>query len=117
MENDPLVMDAFAEFQRFSADPKMRELERRRKLWKLEYYSGLEAAKEEGKAEGEAIGFEKGIEKGIETLLRILSRNFGKVPSATSNKLQAIHDLDVLGQLTDFALDCQSLDEFEQALK
>ncbi|MCL2118465.1 MAG: Rpn family recombination-promoting nuclease/putative transposase [Planctomycetaceae bacterium] len=62
VENDPLVMEAVAELQRFSSDPQMRELERWRKLWKLEYYSGLEAAKEEGEAIGEARGMEKGME-------------------------------------------------------
>jgi len=105
VENDPLVMDALAEFQRFSSDPSMRELERRRKLWKLEYYSGLEAAKEEGEARGEA-----------NSIIRILTRNFGEVSPFVREKLYAIHDLDVLGQLTDVALDCRSLDEFEQAL-
>jgi predicted transposase/invertase (TIGR01784 family) len=120
VENDPLVMEAVAELQRFSSDPEMRELERRRKLWKLEYYSGLEAAKDEGKAEGEAIGeargIEKGIEKGIETLLRILTKRLGDVPHDLHEKLQTIHDLDVLGELTDVALDCQTLDEFEESL-
>ena len=112
VENDPLVMEAVAELQRFSSDPQMRELERRRKLWKLEYYSGLEAAKEEGEAIGEA----RGIEKGIETLLRILIKRLGEVPSTVHDMLYAIPDLDSLGQLTDVALDCRSLDEFEQAL-
>jgi len=114
VENDPLVMDALAEFQRFSSDPSMRELERRRKLWKLEYYSGLEAAKEEGREEGKAEGK---VEDRTEILLRILTKRFGDVPSALHEKLCAIHNLDVLGQLTDVALDCQSLDEFEEALK
>ena len=49
--NDPLVMSAVAELQRFSADPQLRELERRRKLWRLEYHSGLNAAKKEEKTE------------------------------------------------------------------
>ena len=113
VENDPLVMEAVAELQRFSSDPAMRELERRHKLWKLEYYSGLEAAKEEG----EARGIEKGIEKErIETLLRILTKRLGEVPSAIRDRLHTIHDIDVLGQLTDVAWDCQSLTEFEAAL-
>jgi predicted transposase/invertase (TIGR01784 family) len=51
VDNDPLVMSAVAELQHFVADPDMQELERRRKLWRLEYYSGLEAAKTEGKSE------------------------------------------------------------------
>ena len=104
--NTPLVMEAVAELQRFSSDPEMRELERRRKLWKLEYYSGLEAAKEEGR-----------VEDRIETLLQILSKRVGDVPSSIRDKLHAIRDLDVLGQLTDIALDCDSLDDFNKALK
>ena len=51
VENDPLVMSAVAELQRFSADPQMRELERRRKLWRLEYHSDLAAAKTERNVE------------------------------------------------------------------
>ena len=58
-----------------------------------------------------------GIEKGIETLLRILTKRHGNVPSVLHDKLHTIHDFDVLGQLTDVAVDCQSLDEFEAALK
>ena len=53
--NDLLVMSAVAELRHFASDPDIQELERRRKLWRLEYYSGLEAAKEEG----EAIGMDK----------------------------------------------------------
>ena len=66
----------------------------------------------EGKIENEAIGFEKGTE----TLLRILTKRLGEVPTAVGEKLRALHDLDTLGQLTDVALDCQTLDEFEKTL-
>ena len=58
-----------------------------------------------------------GREKLFETLLHILTKRLGNVPSTTRDKLYTIHDLDVLGQLTDIALDCQTLAEFEQALK
>ena len=125
VNNDPLVMEAVAELQRFSSDPEMRELERRRKLWKLEYYSGLEAAKEEGREEGreegEAIGEAKGEVKGeakgeANSIIRILTKRLGEVPSALRDQLHAIHDLDVLSQLTDVALDAKTLVEFEEAL-
>ena len=112
VENDPLVMEAVAELQRYSADPEMQELERRRKLWKLEYYSGLEAAKEEGRDEER----EKGCEELIETLLRILTKQFGSAPPSILDQLHTIHDIKVLGRLASVALDCQSLDEFEAAL-
>ena len=67
---------------------------------------------EQGVAEGEA----RGIEKGIETLLHILTKRLGDVPPNVCDKLHAIHDLDVLGQLTDVALDCKIFAEFKQAL-
>jgi hypothetical protein len=59
----------------------------------------------EGRKEGEA-----------KTILRILTKFFGDVPPTVRDRLYAIHDLDVLGQLTDVALDCESLAEFEVAL-
>ena len=83
----------------------MRELERRRKLWKLEYYSGLEAAKEEGEARGEARG-----------VVRILTTRFGRVPQAVSERVLAIGDLVVLDSLTELAVTCRSLEEFKKAL-
>ena len=38
------------------------------------------------------------------------------VSPTVRDRLSAIHDLDVLGQLTEIARDCQSLAEFETAL-
>ena len=76
----------------------------------------LEASLMKSYREGEAIGIEQGIGQGIETLLRILTKNFGEVPHAIREKLHTIHDFKVLGQLTDVALDCKTLDEFEKAL-
>ena len=67
----------------------------------------------EGKIEGMAEGEARGEANSI---IRILTRNFGDVPPVVHEKLRTIHDLDVLGQLTDVALDCQSFDQFEQAL-
>ena len=109
VENDPLVMEAVAELQRFSSDPEMQELERRRKLWKLEYYSGLEAAVEE---ERNLWAADK-----VETLLRILSNRIGDVPETVCDKLHTIYDFDVLGKLTDVAWGCQTIDEFVKVLE
>jgi len=109
VENDPLVMEAVAELQRFSSDPEMQELERRRKLWKLEYYSGLEAAVEE---ERNLWAADK-----VENLLRLLTNRLGDVPQTVGDKLHTIHDIDVLGQLTDVAWNCNTLDEFVKVLE
>jgi hypothetical protein len=61
-------------------------------------------------------GVAVGIEKGIETLQRILTKRLGEVPFEIQDQLHKINEFDELGQLTDVALDCQSFDEFEQAL-
>ena len=108
--NDPLVMEAVAELQRFSSDPEMQELERRRKLWKLEYYSGLEAAKEEGEAKGEAKGESKAI-------VAFLKARFGKIQKSTGDAIHAITDPKTLEKLTKLAAKCESLDDFNKALK
>jgi len=52
----------------------------------------------------------------VETLLRILTKRLGEVSPNVRDNLYTINDRDVLGKLTDFALDCQTLDEFEAAL-
>ncbi len=106
VEHDPLVMKAVTELQRFSADPDMRELERRRKLWKLEYYSGLEAAKEEGEARGKA-----------EAVLTNLRTRFGKVPKEIETVIGKMTDATALDSWVAFAVTCKSLEEFKKALK
>ena len=68
-----------------------------------------------------ATGFEKASNAWatdkVENLLRLLTNRLGDVPQTVSDKLHTIHDIDVLGQLTDVAWNCQTLDEFEAALK
>jgi predicted transposase/invertase (TIGR01784 family) len=43
-ENDPQVMKAYHEFQRFTSDPQAQELARRRHLFELEYQMRMKAA-------------------------------------------------------------------------
>ncbi len=43
-------------------------------------------------------------------------KNFGQVPKRLSDQVLQIGDAVVLDSLTELALDCQSLDEFEKAL-
>jgi len=52
----------------------------------------------------------------VDTLLRILTKRLGNVPQTIGDKLHTINDIDALGELTDYALDCQTLDEFEAVL-
>jgi len=116
-------MQAVTELQRFSSDPKMRDLERRRRLWKLEYYSGLTAAKEEGVAIGEAIGKAKGEARGeargimkgkVQSILEV---RFNKVPKRVEKAIQSMTDTAALESLAAHAKNCKSLDDFAEALK
>ena len=107
VENDPLVMEAVAELRRFASDLGMQELERRRKLWRLEYHSGLTAATEEGVARGEARG----------RVLAILQTRFRKVPTDVEKAVRAMVDLTALKSLAVHAETCQSLEEFAEVLK
>ena len=61
--------------------------------------------------------YEAGVAIGeAKAIIKILTRNFGDVPPTVRDKLHTIHDPDVLGQLTDIALDCETFAEFEQVL-
>jgi hypothetical protein len=53
-ENDPRIIEAYQEFQRFNADPATRELARQRQMFLLDYNWGMSASKKEGRAEVEA---------------------------------------------------------------
>jgi len=78
---------------------------------------GREVGRDEGVTIGEAKERNLWATDKIETLIRYLTKNFGEVTPNVREKLYAIHDLDVLGQLTEAAWDCESLDEFESALR
>ena len=108
VENDPIVMGAVDELRHFALDPGMREMERRHKLWKLEYHTGLETAREEGEARGE-------VRKSVASIVKILSRG-GVVSDQLLEKISSITDVGVLDNLIDAALDCKSLDDFEKNL-
>ncbi len=110
LENDPILMAAVGELRRYSSDPEMRELERRRKLWKLEQESGLYAAKAEGREEGREEG------KAL-SVLAVLQARFKVVSKSVSARVLSIKDTAVLDFLTAQAATCQSLDEFEKALR
>ncbi|MCL2346754.1 MAG: Rpn family recombination-promoting nuclease/putative transposase [Planctomycetaceae bacterium] len=117
VDNDPIIRAAYEELQRFYANDELREKIRERQQFLIDYQLGLNSARQEGLTEGEAKGIEKGIEKErVDSLLRILLKRFEFLPEGVQKKLRTIHDLDVLAQLTDFALDCKTLDEFVKKL-
>jgi hypothetical protein len=68
-------------------------------------------------ARGEARGKAEGEVKGkVETLLRVLTRRFGNISELIQEKLYSIQDIERLDRLVDVAIDCQTLDEFENHL-
>jgi len=80
------------------------------------YQEVFAEGREEGREEGRDEERNLWATDKVETLLQILSKRLGDVPPTIHDKLHAIHDIDVLCKLTDVALDCLSLDEFEVAL-
>ena len=90
----------------------------------------FEIAKEEGMKEGLEKGIEQGIEQGIEKgrniervestrnmLMEALIERFSLVSAHISEQIRALQNQDVLKSLFHQALRCQSLQEFEAALK
>ena len=111
VENDPLVMQAVSELKRFSSDPRVQDWERRKRLWRLDYYSGLSDAREEGEAIGEARGIARG------KVQAILEVRFNKVPKKIEKAIQSMTDTVALESLAVHARNCMSLSEFAEALK
>ncbi len=72
-----------------------------------------EQIKAEGIAEGEARGEARGEAK---TVVKILTTRFRRVPKTISDRIQAIGDSVVLDSLTELAVTCEALEEFEKAL-
>ena len=86
VENNPAVLAAYREFQRFTSDAEMQELERRRRRFLEDHRVYTAAAKAEGIAIGEAKGKAEGkAERDIE-----IARNMK----------QAGSDFDFIAQIT-----------------
>jgi predicted transposase/invertase (TIGR01784 family) len=109
LNGHPMVELAYEKYQEFNHDERLRALDEAHQRFLHDLATDIEAAHEKGKDEGRV--------ELIETLLRILVKNFGDVPPLIHDQLCTIYDLKALGRLTSVALDCQSLAEFEAALK
>ena len=104
-DNNPMIQEAYAEMQRFYANPETQEKARQRHRYLVDYNLGMISSRAEGKAEGEA-----------RTIIRFLTRRFGRVPPSLEGKLYELMDVDQLDRLFDFAQDCDSLEEFERGM-
>jgi hypothetical protein len=92
----------------------MREKERQRQRFLVDYNLTVGAARKEG----EAIGVAKGKAEGeaIGKVLAILEVRFNKIPKETENAIRSMVDPTALESLAAHAATCRSLDEFEKAL-
>lgn len=102
VDNDPVMMKAYAEFVRLHSDPVMQDYLRRRTLAEFDRSMELKDAHESGILEG--------------SIVRTLSHRFGTVPKSLEAKLHSLTDLETLGNLLDRALDCPTLQDFEQII-
>ena len=85
--------------------------------WKSDFEVVISPLREELRALGREKGRKERLVTGrTEILLRILTKFLGDVPPSVCDKLREIQYLNKLDQLTDVALDCKTLDEFEAAL-
>ena len=109
-ENSPIIQEAYAEMQRFFANPETQDKARERQRFIKDYNIGMNASKKEGKAEGV-------VEGKAGTIVRQLTKRFGAVPSDLEEKLYGITDIDKLDRLADSVIDCQSLEEFISELR
>jgi len=95
-DNDPAILSAFEQLDRFYADPELRELDRQRRLAMFD-----QMAINEAEAKGEA-----------DFIIRELARRFHDVPVDLTKRVYALTDIERLDSLFDFAHDCKSLEEF-----
>ncbi|MDR0705218.1 MAG: hypothetical protein LBF88_09535 [Planctomycetaceae bacterium] len=49
--NDPRIIDAYREFQQFTADPQTRELARQRHMFLIDYHMAIDESKAESRIE------------------------------------------------------------------
>jgi hypothetical protein len=116
--DDPQILEAYREFQLFTADPQARELARRRRLFLVDQYLSLNASRTEGEVKGRAEGKIEGKAEGVRnSVLAVLRKKFTNVPQEIEMAIQQMNDPIALESLHSHALDSQTLDEFATALK
>jgi len=101
-ENSPIIQEAYAEMQRFYANPETRDKARERQRFLVDYNLGMYSSRAEGIAR---------------TVVRLLTKRFGAIPSSLEETLYGITNIDKLDRLADAVIDCQSLEEFVSHLR
>jgi len=105
-DNNPMILEAYTEMQRFYANPETRDKARERRRFLVDYNLGMNASKAEGKAEGKA-----------DSIVFILCERFQIVPQDIQMKLMSLMDIEQLDHLRTLAFRCNSLEEFTYHLQ
>ena len=116
LKDQPELTEAYEKWQQFNKDERLRALDEAHQRYLHDLATDIEAAHQKGRVEERNFWVNDKIETLSRNVLQILTRRLGNVSPAVRDKLHAIHDINILGQLTEVAWDCQSLAEFEQAL-
>ena len=114
-KGDSAVNEAYDAFLHFNQDEELRQLEEARQQYLHDYNTEINHAKREG----EAIGKVKGeIEREAIAVLRTLTWRFQvEIPQQIEEKIRGIANLEHLEQLAGLAFNCDSIEEFDKALK
>ena len=114
LEGDPQVEKAYQMYRRFNHDERMRALADAHELFMLDYNSDIIEARQTGLAEGVAVGKLRGQ---VNAIAAILQNRFHRVPDAVLEELNQRKDLIALQSLVVCAATCESLADFQDALK
>jgi len=109
-ENNPIIQDAYAEMQRFYANPETSEKARQRRRFLIDYNLGMSSSRAEGEAKGK-------VEGKVDSIVIILEDRFGFVSSSLEERLHSLSDIDQLNELTKLAFRSNSLEEFERGIE
>jgi predicted transposase/invertase (TIGR01784 family) len=113
LQDVPEVQAAYEAYQRFSADPIMREKIRAREQFEIDQRLNRAYAEAEGEAKGRA---EEKIEARREMILEFLLGRFGKVPKNIERAVNQMNDPIALKSLAARTGSCQTLAEFAAEL-
>jgi len=110
LQDHPVIQQAYGKYQQFNQDEKLRALDEAHQRYLHDHATDMEAAHGKGKVEGR-------VTEKINDIQKLLRFRFNPVPDEIVNDLNGRTDLIALDSLFEVAYQCQSLDEFSEALK
>ena len=121
-EKDEGIKMAIMEYTKFRGDAELRDLYRRREIFRHDMLSYTNTMVEEGREQGRAEGIEIGIEQGREEertnlLLQAVESKFGKTKASFKKKIRAIKDPAVVVKLLTITIPtAQTIKDVEKAI-